>query len=184
MITKNLRFIGKFFTKPKTTGAILPSSRFLARAMAKHCPKDDSIVLELGAGTGSVTKQIIKFCNNQRIYSIELDKKLCKGLEKEFPQVNIINDSAENIKEILKDDTRELGIIISSLPLVSLPPTVVKNILKAIEEALPVGGKFVQFTYKLNKKPDALGFNSLKHIGTQKVYMNVPPARVDVFCKE
>ncbi len=184
MIRNNIRFLGKFFAKPKTTGAILPSSRFLGRAMAKHCPKDSSIVLELGAGTGAVTKQILKLCKPDRLYSVELDEKLSAFLKKEFPKSKIISDSAENIKEFLEEEERPLGIIISSLPLLSIPEEIVKNILSAVEDNLPKGGKFVQFTYNLNRDPRELGFKKLKHISTQKIYMNVPPARVDVFRKE
>ncbi len=184
MIKSNIRFLGKFFSTPRTTGAILPSSHFLGKAMARHCPKENSIVLELGAGTGAITKQTLKFCNPDRLYSVELDSKLSEFLKREFPLSNIINGSAENMKDFLAQDSRSLGIIISSLPLLSIPEEVVKNILREVEANLPVGGKFVQFTYNLNRDPSELGFKKMKHLSTQKVYMNMPPARVDVFCKQ
>ena len=90
---------------------------------------------------------------------------------------------AENIRKIVGDDLPKVYAIVSSLPLLSLPGDMVARILSEVESALPVGGRFVQYTYNLRRNPDSIGFNKMRHIGVSKVYLNIPPARVDVFEK-
>src|SRR6185312_11129733 len=57
---------GKFFRECRrhfhTTGAILPSSRFLARALVRPMrgPRPPWRILEVGPGTGSVTREIAR----------------------------------------------------------------------------------------------------------------------------
>ena len=65
----------------------------------------------------------------------------------------------------------------------NLPKEVVDNIISEVEESLPVGGRFVQFTYNLRRPPESLGFKKMRHIGRSFVVLNIPPARVDVFEK-
>ena len=61
---------------------------------------------------------------------------------------------------------------------------VVSAILNASENALPKGGRFIQFTYNLVRSPESLGFKKMKHEKVSFVALNIPPARVDVFVKE
>ena len=57
-------------------------------------------------------------------------------------------------------------------------------ILNASENALPKGGRFIQFTYNLVRSPESLGFKKMRHENVSFVALNIPPARVDVFVKE
>lgn len=180
--------ICKYVASPRRTGTICPSSRFLARRMVASIgksPKDCGAVVELGAGTGAITKYIVEggYAGDSSLYCIEFDKKLCEILEKKFPAAKIINGSAENIRELVGADSGKISAIISGLPLVSLPKEVVDNILREVEESLPAGGRFVQFTYNLSRSPESLGFKKMRHIGKSFVLFNIPPARVDVFEK-
>ena len=59
MFADSVKFICKFLANPKTTGALCPSSCFLARQMAANCP-ESGLIIELGAGSGSVTAEILK----------------------------------------------------------------------------------------------------------------------------
>ncbi|MDY6069686.1 MAG: methyltransferase domain-containing protein [Opitutales bacterium] len=181
MFTDSIKFICKFLANPKTTGALCPSSCFLARQMAANCP-ESGLIIELGAGSGSVTSEILKKAQVSRVRSVELDKNLCGILKNKFPNLQVVNDSAENIAEIANNE--KIGAVISSLPLLNIPEPVVRNILNAVESTLPKGGIFVQFTYNLRKKPEQLGFTKMRHLKTKFVYLNIPPARVDVFVKE
>ncbi len=186
---ETIGFLFQYICKPRSTGALCPSSRFLARRMAsgansKNINAND-VVVELGAGTGSVTRELIKsdFLCGRKLFSIEYNSELCTLLKKNIPDLNVIEGSAENIRELVGEDASKITTIVSSLPLLSLPETMVKNIIQEIEDALPTGGRFVQFTYQLNRKPEKLGFKKMKHLSKSIVLLNIPPARVDVFIK-
>lgn len=180
-----LSFTSNFFKSPRLTGSLVPSSSFLGKKMAKAANiKANKIVLELGPGTGPVTAQILASgIDSKLLYCIEFDTKLCEILERRFPEVNILNASAENICSLIPEQLKDLCAIVSSLPLVSLPKPLTDKILSEVENALPKGGRFVQFTYNFNRKPEDLNFRKMRHIGHSKVILNIPPARVDVFEK-
>lgn len=179
----------KYAASPRRTGAVCPSSKYLARRMVASIgalPSECGVVVELGAGTGAITRYIIEggYAGKSKLFCIEFDKKLCALLSQKYPEANIINGSAENIRALVgSKNGGEISAIVSGLPLVSLPRECVQNIIREVEETLPHGGRFVQFTYNLTRSPDSLGFSKMKHIGVSRVYMNVPPARVDVFEK-
>ncbi len=182
---ESLKFLGKYIKNPRFTGAVWPSSRFLAGKMARFslCPRE-AVVVELGPGTGPVTKALLDGgVAPENLYSIEFDPALASDLKARFPGVKVVNDSAENISTILGSDISRVKAIVSSLPLLSLPKTCVDEILRQVESVLPKGGRFVQFTYNIRKSPQAYGFKSLKHVEASIVLMNVPPARVDAFEK-
>lgn len=181
----SIGFLFQYICKPRTTGALCPSSRYLARQMAAGAGKDGDIVVELGAGTGAVTKELIKpeFLGFRELYSIEYNPDLCAILRRNFPKAKIINGSAENIRKLVGADSAKISTIVSSLPLLSLPSGMVANIISEIEASLPSGGRFVQFTYQLNRKPEKLGFKNMEHMRRSIVLLNIPPARVDVFVK-
>ncbi len=184
-LSDDIGFLFQYVCKPRTTGALWPSSRYLARRMAANAGTGGDVVVELGAGTGAVTEELIKpeFLGSRKLYSIEYNPDFCAILRKNFPKAKVINGSAENIRELLKDDSGKISAIVSSLPLLSLPSGMVANIISEIEASLRSGGRFVQFTYKLNRDPKKLGFKNMEYIRKSIVLLNIPPARVDVFEK-
>jgi len=182
-----IKFLCKWIAHPKTTGAVCPSSRFLARKMARGAGNcKGGVVVELGAGTGAVTEYLVKagLDRDSKLYCIEFDSALCQTLRGKFPTAIIVNDSAENIRKIVGAvDTPKIKAVVSSLPFLSLPKDMGARIIEEIEASLSEGGRFVQYTYNLNRDPLSIGFKSMKHVSTSRVYINIPPARVDVFEK-
>lgn len=181
----SLKFIRNFVKSPQNTGTLCPSSKFLGRKMAYHVKDNfNDVVVELGAGTGAITHELlIAGMNPKKLYCIEFDQTLCNTLKQRFPQCNIINGSAENILEIIGDDKINLKAVVSSLPLLSLPKELVDKILTNVQIALPTNGKFVQFTYNLNRNIAGRWLTSMNHSKRSNVYLNIPPARVDVYEK-
>lgn len=183
-----LKFIARYIANPSRTGAVCPSSRFLASEMANTVGslKEGDIIVELGAGTGAITSSLSHLAkkNGAILYSIEFDTHLAEILKARFPNINVINDSAENIANILgAENLPKIKAIVSCLPLLSLPEDCVKNIISAVEDSMPAKCRFSQFTYKLTRKPSELGFKNLTHISNSIVLLNIPPARVDIFEK-
>ena len=181
-----IKFITRFVLNPKSTGAVCPSSKKLSRKMAKSINKNATtgVIVELGAGTGAVTKEILYLGFDPKLlYSFELDSKLYSVLKNKFPHTNILNENAVSIDSFLAERNLIPCSFVSSLPLLSLPKDVVTEILTKVEDLLPSGGRFIQFTYNLNRKPSDLGFKKMRHINCSRVLINIPPARVDVFEK-
>ncbi|MBO6102220.1 MAG: methyltransferase domain-containing protein [Opitutales bacterium] len=181
----SISFTLRFFSKPRFTGSIMPSSRFLGRAMVRAANLSrDKIAVELGPGTGPITRQILASgFPPENLYCVEFDKKMCEILKREFPSIRVINAGAENLSRLMEGEKRPVCAILSSLPLLSLPKDIVQKILGESESVLERGGRFAQFTYNLKRDPKCVGFSNMRHLGAEKVYLNVPPARVDSFEK-
>ncbi len=186
-IAESLGFFLRYVKNPASIGAVCPSSRFLARKMVeplKRIVGGDDVVAEFGSGTGAVTKYIASELSvkQSNLFCFEFDPVSADVLRAKFPSANIVNDSAEKISS-LGDSLPRLKCIVSCLPLLSLPEQVVVNILQNAENALPKGGLFVQFTYNLAHSPAEPHFKTMKRISTSFAALNIPPARIDVFCK-
>jgi len=169
-------FIG-FIKSPGNVGAIVPSSRFLAKQMAASIPANAHTIVELGAGTGAITHQL-----NQRPHKhlviFELSPKFCAMLKTKFPEAIIINDSAEHLAEYAKKYHWHVDAIVSSLPMLNFPATLITGITNSAFEALQPQGQFIQFTYgKRDPLPETASWRSNCSINTSKVWLNIPPAR-------
>lgn len=67
-----------------------------------------------------------------------------------------------------------------SLPLRSLPNDLVKEIGAQLEKVLKPGALFIQYTYGLHRKPTPPSAK-LQWLHSKYIWLNVPPARVEVF---
>jgi phosphatidylethanolamine/phosphatidyl-N-methylethanolamine N-methyltransferase len=56
-----VRFLRSWIEKPLHMGAVMPSSKVLARTMAQFVdPQADGPIIELGPGTGAITNALIE----------------------------------------------------------------------------------------------------------------------------
>ena len=177
-----LAFIKAFMINPREIGAISPSSRWLAKEMVAHVNlPDDTILVELGAGTGVITEALLHIgIKPQNLIVIEYSPKLVEKLRMRFPMLQIIEGDAANIEQLLANKRDKVNTIISSLPLRSLPKERAKIVLDHVQSILPSGGKYIQFTYSFLQNH----FGSLADchiIFSKRIWFNLPPARVDVF---
>jgi phospholipid N-methyltransferase len=177
-------FLKALIDNLRATGAVVPSSRFLANEMVSHIIHRDHTVLELGAGTGAITRALI---NNgispKNIVVIENSNELVKSLRKHFPTLNIIEGCATNVSSLLAEETPEINTIVSSLPLRSLPSAITQSILREIYAILPMGGRYIQYTYGLKQHPYELD-DRWEKVYSKRIWLNLPPARVDVWVKK
>ena len=82
-------FLMRVLRNPRQLGAVAPSSRHLGALITKHAKgKDESPIVELGGGSGSLTRAMIKGgIDPARIYVIELDAELASYLKNALPQL-------------------------------------------------------------------------------------------------
>jgi phosphatidylethanolamine/phosphatidyl-N-methylethanolamine N-methyltransferase len=182
-------FLKRWLRRPFAMGAVVPSGRLLAEAMARTTlaalgerPGD---VVELGAGTGEVTKALLAAgIDPLRLTLVERDGELAAFLRRHFPGPRIIEGDAARLPRLLADNGVErVSVVVSSLPLLSLPAEIVKGIVEGVFEALPRGAALVQFTYGPTPPvPRGLRQN-LRLVGARghRIWRNVPPAVVWTF---
>jgi phospholipid N-methyltransferase len=175
-------FLKALAHSPRATGAIFPSSRFLAKEMAAHVlQKREGVVIELGAGTGVVTTALLQSgIPPENIVVIESSKSMVKKLRCCFPMIQIIEGNAAELKTLLAHEKREIHTILSSLPLRSLPKPMTQAILDAINSLLSSNGRYIQFTYSFTHD-QFFSLSNFQHILSKRIWMNFPPARVDVW---
>ncbi len=178
----NLLFLSRFVSAPKQVGSIAPSSRSLGRAMAAELPSRFDICVELGGGTGSLTRVMLAAgVPRDRLIVVERDPRLGAHLRNRFPGVKVVVGDAQELTTLLQHQGIErVDAVISSLPLRSLPRTVGDRILAESFRVLAEGGAYVQFTYGLIPPVPAATADTLGIEGESraKVWNNLPPATV------
>ncbi|MEO6334743.1 MAG: rRNA adenine N-6-methyltransferase family protein, partial [Pyrinomonadaceae bacterium] len=95
-MNENIQFLQAFLKNPGTVGSITPSSPELARRMVAGLrPSENNVVMELGVGTGAITKFLQEIVPNDRSYlGIELDRDLVRILKKNYREMQIVRGNA------------------------------------------------------------------------------------------
>ncbi|MEJ1157182.1 class I SAM-dependent methyltransferase [Prosthecomicrobium sp. N25] len=182
-VLDDIRFLRSWVEKPLQIGAVAPSSPQLARLMASYVdPHATGAVLELGPGTGVVTKAILdRGVAPGRVVSVEYNEDFCKLLRNRFPGVHFIHGDAYNARHAVQAAFPEpLSAVVSSLPLFTRPMPQRVRLLDEAFAMLAPGAPFIQFSYAL-VPPVPHGAGAFELERTNWVVMNLPPARVWVY---
>jgi phosphatidylethanolamine/phosphatidyl-N-methylethanolamine N-methyltransferase len=181
-LADEVRFLKMWFESPKLTGAVSPSGRFLARAMARAVgPIGDGLIVELGPGTGPVTKALLeRGAPAAQLVLVEYEAAFCRLLAKRFPDVNVLQGDAFNLPLTLADYAgRPIRAIVSSLPLLNQPPARRAALIDDAFALMAPDGVFVQFTYGMaSPVPRSAHGGRLSAHATAPIWLNLPPARV------
>ena len=148
---ENIEFLQAFIKNPLKVGAITPSSPELAREMLKGIsPDEKNIILELGVGTGAITKLVGEIVPDENSYlGIELDRNLVNSLNIKFPDLNIQRGNACELDKIhKKSGLGKVSYIICCLPFVSMPNDVGEKILSEIEKFMEKGCEAPHFSIR------------------------------------
>ncbi|HTV41117.1 MAG TPA: methyltransferase domain-containing protein [Candidatus Sulfotelmatobacter sp.] len=186
-LTDTSLFLQEWLANPQGMGAVAPSSRKLAEAMARWLPSDpESYVLELGPGTGVVTEALLRRgLRQERLVAIEQNSNMTRVLREKFPRAQIITGDAWKLDDLLRrrrEPIEKVGAVISSLPLLNFPPAEAERLAGKIRAVLEPDGRWVQFTYRIHRLRPR-GASSFRMRATNVVWLNLPPARVSVFQK-
>ncbi len=147
---ENIQFLQAFLKNPLKVGAVAPSSPELAAEMLQGIrPDEKNIVLELGVGTGAITKYLQKVIPNRESYlGIEIDAELVKTLGAEFDDFNIIcGNAAEAYSIHQRSGLGKVRYLVCCLPFVSLPKEVSESVLLEIEKFMHEGCELRIFQY-------------------------------------
>ena len=130
-MNENIQFLQAFLKNPGTVGSITPSSPELARRMVAGLKPDaNNVVLELGVGTGAITRFLQDIVPDDKSYlGIELDRDLVRILKKNYPEMKIVRGNALQASDLHRNPGSEGGTIICCLPFVSIPNEIGEKIL-------------------------------------------------------
>lgn len=178
-----MQFIRSWIEKPLSVGAVMPSSKVLARTMARYVdPQSSGPVIELGPGTGPVTEALVKRgVDPNRLVLVEFNPDFCRLLRTRYPAATVVQGDAYRLRRLLGSLLREpAAAVVSGLPLVTKP---LRTRLRLISDAMTVlepGAPFVQFTYAM-VPPIPKALSGIKAEASELIWLNVPPARVWVY---
>ncbi|HSI38970.1 MAG TPA: methyltransferase domain-containing protein [Xanthobacteraceae bacterium] len=178
-----VRFLQSWLQNPLRTGAVSPSGRALAKAMASYVdPGQDGPVIELGPGTGPVTAALVaRGVAPERLVLIEYNPEFCALLRHRFPAATVIRGDAYDMAKTLDGQLAAPAVaVVSSLPLFTRPVPERENLLAQALRLSRPGAPFIQFTYAVvSPMPPAPG--RVKAQRSPRVWLNLPPACVWVY---
>ena len=182
-IDDEVHFIRSWMEKPLATGAVMPSGRPLARAMA-HCVDPDipGPIVELGPGTGAVTAALVeRGIAPSRLTLVEFNPTFCRLMRTRYPDATVVQGDAYALKRLLGGLLRErAAAVVSGLPLFTKP---LKFRLRLISDAftlLAPHAPFVQFSYAV-VPPIPRSYSGARVEAAERIWLNIPPARVWVY---
>jgi len=164
---------------PLRIGAIVPSSDELARAMAALVPGGAGPVVELGGGTGVITRGLLGAgIDPADLIVIERDPTLHALLQAQFPNLCVLRGDATELPALLEP----LGLpparaVVSGLPLLAMPRELQHRIVAAALAVMTPDAPLIQFTYGLFSPVDRSKFG-LEGKVARRVFANLPPANV------
>lgn len=178
------RFIKNWAGNPLTTGAIAPSGSALARRMASFVPLKTGLpVLEIGPGTGAVTRALLDHgVLPEMLTVLEYNAEFCAHIAQNFPGVRVVQGDAYGLTKTLTAAFGEVPVfaaIVSSLPLLTRPREERDRLLRQGLGHLAPGAPFIQFSYGFKPPVDPGDGVSMKKTGW--ILRNIPPARVYVY---
>jgi phosphatidylethanolamine/phosphatidyl-N-methylethanolamine N-methyltransferase len=173
-------FFGLWLQKPLQIAAVTPSSKRFAGAMAELVDfSRPGPVLELGAGTGSLTRGLLRAgCPADRLIALEREPQLAAALRPRFPRVTIIEDDATSLGAYFtRQGIDRLCAVVSSLPIKWFPLAEQRRIVEPCLARLGPNGRFLQmtnaFTSPIAIKPLGIAGNRVA-----RVWRNLPPSQI------
>ncbi len=178
-----------FLRDIKKTGAVSPSSRFLAEDITEILRNNtDDLqrplrILELGPGTGTLSKYIVASLKPEdRFDMVEINPHFTRMLRRKFNQPNI----SVHYTDFLDFQPKEpYDYIFSSIPYETIPEKITKQIWERKISVCSEGGKICYYKY--------LNFNHFRCkfekklvkqycIDKKVVFLNFPPANLYTLC--
>jgi phosphatidylethanolamine/phosphatidyl-N-methylethanolamine N-methyltransferase len=180
-----VRFLRSWIEKPLHMGAVMPSGRVLARTMAQYVDiKSSAPVVELGPGTGAITSALIEHgVDQRRLVLVEYNPGFCALLRDRYPQATVVQGDAYTLRDTLWNVlAAPASAVVSGLPLVTKPMLTRLKLIRDAFVALAPGAPFVQFTYSV-APPIPKSLPGVSTEASERIWMNLPPARVWVYRK-
>ncbi|MCO4746867.1 MAG: methyltransferase domain-containing protein [Proteobacteria bacterium] len=191
-MSDSLVFLREFFRDPNRTGSVAPSGKDLSDRMCESADLSaGQVVVELGAGTGPITRAIREWAPEVPLLALEPNADLAGPLREAMPDVRVVEAYAQELPRLCEEwGHPEVDRVISGLPWTLWPPEVQRSALDAVVQVLKPDGRFVTFNYlgaHLMPKAQKLRGELNQRFGSvtmsRTAWKNLPPAFVYI-CTE
>jgi phosphatidylethanolamine/phosphatidyl-N-methylethanolamine N-methyltransferase len=183
-MSDTLLFLAHWVQSPGRMGSMAPSSRALARAMARQIPSiahdDESApIIELGGGTGSITAGLLEAgIPPSRLMVIERDRHLARHLARRFPETRVVCEDAAQLRSVMfRHGLSHAAAIVSGLPLLLFSEDTRERIIDACFAVLGPERPLIQFTYGV-ASPLPYRLYGLAARRAERIWLNLPPATI------
>jgi phosphatidylethanolamine/phosphatidyl-N-methylethanolamine N-methyltransferase len=178
-----VRFFKGWLRTPKAVGSIIPTSSVTARKMASVIDAASGLpVLELGPGTGVITKAILgRGIAPGKLTAVEYSPEFVRHLRRSYPGVNVIEGDAFNLGATLGEARDTIfDCAISGVPLLNFPVEARVRYLEQVLDRIPIGRPVVQLTYGPKSPiPAGRGTYTIEHF--RFVFRNIPPTQLWIY---
>ena len=179
-------FLRAWLRQPKSVGSVWPTSAPMARRMAGVIDLASGLpVLEIGPGTGTITKAILQTgLPHDLLWSLEYSKEFADRLKARYPSAHVVEGDAFALaKSLGAACPNQFDSAISALPLLNFPLETRVSFVEQVLDLLPAGRPLIQFSYgPKSPVPPGAGRYKVKRIGM--VLRNIPPAQLWVFSRD
>jgi len=178
-----LRFLRGWIEKPRAVGSIVPTSSVTARRMASVIDVASGLpVLELGPGTGVITRAILqRGVPPEKLYCVEYSRDFAEHVRRLFPAVNVVQGNAFDLGQTLGENRDLLfDSVVSGVPLLNFPVAQRIAYVEDLLDRLPAGRPIVQLTYgPRSPVPAGRGTYTVEHLDF--VVRNFPPTQLWIY---
>ncbi len=175
-----LKFFKGWIDKPKAVGSIVPTSSVTARRMASVIDTKSGLpVLEVGPGTGVITKAILRRgVKPSDLYAVEYAHDFVTHLRRNYPGITVIEGDGFNLDKTLGDHRdMTFDCVVSGVPLLNFPVARRVAYVEGLLKRIPHGRPVVQLTYgPKSPVPPGLGDYTVEHF--HFVLRNIPPTQL------
>ena len=142
-------FLKRWMANPLQMGSVVPSSPALCRRVAAQVRREpDEAVLELGAGTGVISRALIAGgVPAARLFTMEIVPSMASHLRQILPGATVLTGDARQLPDLLPQAWHgKIGTVVCGIPLVLLPLAEQRRFIDAIEAVAP-GRGFLHYSY-------------------------------------
>jgi phosphatidylethanolamine/phosphatidyl-N-methylethanolamine N-methyltransferase len=142
-------FFRRWLTNPLQMGSVVPSSAALCARIVRQTRRGpNEAVLELGAGTGVISRALLaNGVPADRLFVVEIAPSMTEHLRRVLPGTRVIEGDASLLPELVPADWHgRIGTVICGIPLVLLAFAEQRRLIAAMQAVAP-GRGFLHFSY-------------------------------------
>lgn len=172
-------FLSRWMANPLQMGSVVPSSPALCRRVAQQVRRGaDEWVVELGAGTGAVSRALLDGgVPPERVTVLEIVPEMADHLRRRLAGVEVIAGDAWALPDLIPRSRHgRIGTVICGIPMVLLPLAEQRRLIDAMEAVAP-GRGFLHYSYCVTSP---LPHRKHRLMAKREAWtpLNLPPASV------
>jgi phosphatidylethanolamine/phosphatidyl-N-methylethanolamine N-methyltransferase len=178
--TEHALFFRHWLRCPLGIGAVFPSGRAVARAMARELPAPHAgLVLELGGGTGALTQELLQAGRRAaELIVVEREPALSAVLRRRFPLLRVVEADAREVGTVLAElGVRSLAGVVSSLPIKWFDLADQRAVVDDSFAYMGADGVFLQLTNAL-VSPLPMDLLGIAGVEVARIWAQFPPVQI------